>query len=101
MATALTLKSGNAASGGDNASGELIFEIGENYGSGASTITFKTRAAGADTNSAGALQTPLILNTLYWASRYSLELCRYSPTLESFPRPASARTEASRAALLS
>ena len=63
MATAVTFKSGDASSGGNNASGELILQTGANYGTGASTITFKTRVSGADINTAGALQDTLTLNT--------------------------------------
>ena len=59
----VTFKSGNASSGGNNASGALILQTGLNYGTGASTITFKTRTAGADTSTPGDPQDTLILNT--------------------------------------
>ena len=63
MATAVTFKSGDASTGGNNASGQLILETGKIMGSGASDIIFKTRGAGADTSSTGLTQPVLTLDT--------------------------------------
>jgi hypothetical protein len=58
----VTFKSGSGTSGGANASGDLILQTGENYGSTTNNIIFKTRAYGADNNTAGVLAEVLTLD---------------------------------------